>query len=160
MMTAKNATARNEKRRREMKIQEMEKMMQAHLGYTDEEAKLFVENPRNTDVLTKAEALMNKTIVFEVVESHGCASGHRVRDKIHFDGAGNLITSLGPKRICCYALEAVTKLIFGAQELFYAGVDPNEMRFKRTSCFDVGVKCGGWGQIAMEIKVEDRERPS
>jgi hypothetical protein len=82
------------------------------------------------------------------------------RDKIHFDGAGNLITSLGPKKICCYALESLTVLIFGAQELFYAGVDPNKMRFKRTSCFDVGVKCGGWGQIAMEIKVVDRERRS
>ncbi|MBA4422995.1 MAG: hypothetical protein C0390_07810, partial [Syntrophus sp. (in: bacteria)] len=93
-----------------MKIDEIEKMMQAHLGYTDEEARVFIENPRNTDVLSKAEALMNKTILFEVVESHGCASQHKVGDKIHFDGAGNLLTSMGPKRICCYALEAVTKL--------------------------------------------------
>ena len=49
----------------------------------------------------------------------------------------------------------MTKLIFGAQELFYAGVDPNEMRIKRTSYFDVGVKCGCWGQITMEIRVVD-----
>jgi hypothetical protein len=32
------------------------------------------------------------------------------------------------------------------------------MRFKRTGCFDVGVKCGGWGRIVMEIKVEDRQK--
>jgi hypothetical protein len=61
-----------------MKIDAVKKAMQAHLGYTDEEAGLFMENPRNADVLSKAEALMNKTIVFEVVESHGCASQHKV----------------------------------------------------------------------------------
>jgi hypothetical protein len=38
-----------------------------------------------------------------------------------------------------------------------AGVDPNEMRFKKTGCFDVGVKCGGWGRIVMECRVEDRK---
>lgn len=143
-----------------MKIEEMGKVMQSHLGYTDEEARLFMENPRNADILSKGEALMKRTIILEVVESHGCASQHKIGDRFHFDGAGNLLTSMGPKRICCYALESVTRLIFGAQELFYAGCDPNEMRFKRTSCFDVGVKCGGWGQIVMEIKIEDRGKRS
>jgi hypothetical protein len=50
----------------------------------------------------------------------------------------------------------MAKLVYGANELFYAGVDPNELRFKRIGCFDVGVQCGGWGNIAMEIKVVDR----
>jgi hypothetical protein len=30
------------------------------------------------------------------------------------------------------------------------------MRFNRVGCFDVGVRCGGWGHIALEIRVEDR----
>ena len=131
--------------------------MQARLGYTDEEMKLFRENPRNVDVMSKAGELMNKTIVFEVVKSHGCNSQHKVGDKIYFDGAGNLLTTLGPKRICIYALGAMEKLIYGANELFYAGVDPNDLRFKRVGCFDVGVQCGGWGNIVMEIRVEDRK---
>jgi uncharacterized repeat protein (TIGR04076 family) len=142
-----------------MNIEETGKMMQAHLGYTDQETEQFMADPRNIDILSKSEALMKKTIVLEVVESHGCASQHKIGDRFHFDGAGNLITSMGPKKICCFALESVTKLIFGAQELFYAGIDPSEMRFKRTSCFDVGLKCGGWGQIVMEIRVEDRRKP-
>jgi len=49
-------------------------------------------------------------------------------------------------------------LIYAAQELFYAGVDPNDMRFKRTGCVDVGVNCGGWGRIVMEVRVEERKR--
>jgi len=142
-----------------MKIsEETWKMFQQYLGYTDKEMKLFRNNPRNRDVLSKSPALMNKTIIAEVVESHGCNSQHKVGDKFYFDGAGNLITKLHPKRICIYALSSIAPLIFTSNELFYAGVDPNKMRFKRTGCFDVGVECGGWGHIVMELRVEERKR--
>jgi hypothetical protein len=50
------------------------------------------------------------------------------------------------------------RLIFAAQELFYAGIDPNAMRIKRVGCFDIGLKCGGWGRIILELKVEDRTK--
>ncbi|TET74766.1 MAG: hypothetical protein E3J56_01840 [Candidatus Aminicenantes bacterium] len=142
-----------------MKIDETTwNFMQKRLGYTDEEMKEFRENPRNENVLFKAPALMKKTIVVEVVESQGCNSQHKAGEKFYFDGAGNLITKLCPKKICIYALSSVSKLIFASNELFYAGVDPNEMLFKRAGCFDVGVQCGGWGHIVMEIRLEDRKR--
>ena len=52
-----------------MKIDEgTRKAIQGHLGYTDAEMALFMENPRNLDVMSKAGALMGKTIVIEVVE--------------------------------------------------------------------------------------------
>ncbi len=127
-----------------------------HLGYTDEEMELFRSNPRNADVLSKAPELLDKTIVIEVVESKGCNSRHKVGDKLYFDGAGNLLTKHCPKKVCIYALNAATGLIFTSNELFYAGVDPNEMRFKRAGCFDVGVECGGWGRVVLEISVVDR----
>ena len=101
---------------------------------------------------------MNKTIVAEVVESHGCNSEHKVGDKFYLDGAGNIISKLCPKRMCIYALSQLVPGVFAANELLYAGVDPNEIRFKRTGCFDVGVQCGGWGRIVMELRVEDREK--
>jgi uncharacterized repeat protein (TIGR04076 family) len=128
------------------------------LGYTDAEMKKFRENPRNADVISKAPALMNKTIVVEVVDSYGCASQHKVGDKFYFDGSGNLLTQLCPKRICMAALTPAGALIQASSELFYAGVDPNEMRFKRAGCSDVGVQCGGWGHIAMELRVEERKK--
>jgi uncharacterized repeat protein (TIGR04076 family) len=134
------------------------KFYQKHLGYTDDEMKKFRQNPRNEDVISKALALMNKTLVVEVVESHGCNSQHKVGEKFYFDGSGNLLTKLCPKRICFGALAPVVSLIYAASELFYAGVDPNEMRFKRAGCSDVGVQCGGWGHIVMEMKVEDRKK--
>lgn len=132
--------------------------MQKHLGYNDEEMKKFRENRRNVQVLAKAPELMNKTIVVEVVESRNCNSQHKVGDRFIFDGAGNLLTKKCPKRICIYALAQLPQLIFAANELVYAGVDPNEMRFNRVGCFDVGVDCGGWGHIVMGIKVEERQK--
>jgi uncharacterized repeat protein (TIGR04076 family) len=101
---------------------------------------------------------MNKTIVLKVVESHGCNSQHKVGDTFYFDGAGNLLTKLCPQRICIYALNSMTGLIFASNELFYAGIDPNEMRFRRAGCFDVGVQCSSWGHIVMELSIEDRKR--
>ena len=136
------------------------KTFQRHLSYNDEEMKKFRENPRNEDVLSKSPALMNKTIALKVVESHGCNSQHKVGDTFYFDGAGNLLTKLCPQRICIYALNSMTGLIFASNELFYAGIDPNEMRFRRAGCFDVGVQCGGWGHIVMELRMEDRDKIS
>ena len=130
---------------------------QQHLGYTDEEMELFRENPRNEDVLSKSPELMNKTIIAEVVESHGCNSQHKVGDKFYFDGAGNLISKLCPKRMCIFALASIPANIFSMHELFYAGLDPNQARFNRLGCPDVGVRCGGWGRVVMELRMEDRE---
>jgi len=129
-----------------------------HFGYNDEEMKKIRENPRNADVLAKAPELMNKTIVVEVVESKGCNSHHKVGDKFIFDGSGNLLTKKNPRRICIYALAQLPQFIFAINELVYAGVDPTEMRFKRTGCFDVGVDCGGFGHIVMEVRVEERQK--
>ncbi|MFX0141984.1 MAG: hypothetical protein ACFFDN_50575 [Candidatus Hodarchaeota archaeon] len=128
------------------------------LGYTDEEMALWLENPRNQEALLKVPSLLQKTIIIEVVESHGCASLHKIGDKFYFDGPGNLLTKLNPKRICIYALSEMERLIFAAQELFYAGKDPNEMRIKRVGCFDIGLKCGGWGRIILELKFEDKKK--
>ena len=135
------------------------KIVQKHLGYTDDELERFRENPRNEDVLTKNSDLKNKIIILEVVESHGCNSRHKVGDKFYFDGAGNLLTQLCPQKVCAYSLSSALMMIFAANEMIYAGVDPNTIRFKRASCFDVGLQCGGWGRIVLELRVEDRSTP-
>jgi len=135
------------------------KGVQEHLGFNDEEMKKFRENPRNEDVLSKTDVMLNKTIVAEIIESHGCDSGHKVGDKIYFDGRGiSLLTKLSPSRICIFALHSVALAMPALAELLYAGINPNEMRFKRFGCPDVGIKCGGWGHIVMELSVEDRDK--
>ncbi|MBM3118953.1 MAG: hypothetical protein FJ006_05280 [Chloroflexi bacterium] len=134
------------------------KPLQKHLGYSDEEMKQFKSDPRNIDVISKTSALLSKTFVAEVVEAHGCDSQHKVGDKFYIGGHGNLLTKLCPKKVCVFALIPVATLIYTANELIYAGVDPNEMRFKRVGCSDVGLKCGGWGHVVMELRAEERKR--
>jgi len=129
--------------------EELLNFMQQHLGYTDEEMESFRSNPKNLEILSKVPALMQKTIVSEVVASHGCNSQHQVGEKFYFDGVGNLLSKLN-----AYALFGP---LYVANELFYAGVDPNDMRLNRVGCFDVGVRCGGWGRIALEVRMEDRK---
>ncbi|MEW6348506.1 MAG: hypothetical protein AB1646_05555 [Thermodesulfobacteriota bacterium] len=133
------------------------KMVQQHFGYTDDEMELFKADPKNAHILMKSPEFMSRTIVAEVKASHGCNSQHKVGDKIYLDSAGNLISSLCPKRMCVYAVSALQPAVFAVGELILAGVDPTEMRFNRTGCFDVGVQCGGWGRVVMEVRVEQRK---
>jgi uncharacterized repeat protein (TIGR04076 family) len=132
------------------------KVVQKRLGYSDDELALFKRDPRNADILSKGADLLNKMIVLEVVESHGCNSRHRVGDRFYFDGVGNLLTERCPSKVCTYSLGSALMMVFAANEMMYAGVDPNQIRFKRAGCFDVGLQCGGWGRIVLELRVEDR----
>ena len=142
-----------------MKLSEdMKKNIKELLDYNDEELKIFLDNPKNIEIITKSLPLLNKTIVIEVIESKGCASQHKIGDKIYFDGSGNLLTKLSPKRICMSAISVLGTLINTAIELMYIGADPNEMRFKRVGCTDIGLECGGWGRIVMELSVIDRSK--
>jgi len=132
-------------------------IIKKNLGYTEEDMRIFLENEKNIEILKKAPGLANKTIVVEVIGSHGCNSQHVVGDKFYFDAFGNLITKLSPKRICISALATMDRLIFGVTSLLFANQNPNDMLFNKAGCSDVGLKCGGWGNLAMEIKVIDRK---
>jgi uncharacterized repeat protein (TIGR04076 family) len=131
------------------------RLIQRHLKYSNDELELFKSNPRNEAVLDAGRALQDKRIVIEVVESHGCNSQHKVGDQFIFDGTGNLLTKHNPEKICIFALNAASGLIFAASELFYAGVNPNQMKFRRSGCFDVGVQCGGWGKVVVELSMKE-----
>ncbi len=132
------------------------KNMQKILEFTDEEMEIFKKNPKNIEVLKMSPDLMNKTLIVEVIKSHGCASQHKVGDKFHFTGDGNLLTKLCPSRMCMSALSAAGNLVSGAVMFMWAGRDANEMPFTVAGCSDVGLQCGGWGHIVLQIKVEDR----
>lgn len=131
------------------------KIVQRHLGYTDEEMTKFKGDSRNIDVLAGSSTLINKLIILEVVESHGCNSKHKVGDRFYFDAFGNLLTERCPKKVCGYSLNAAMMMVFAANEMLFAGIDPNQIRFKRAGCFDVGLECGGWGRIVLELRVEE-----
>lgn len=133
---------------------EMWEIVKAHMGYNDEEMALFKKNPKTEGIVSKLPTLMNMKFVFEVAQSNGCGAQHKAGDKLCFDGFGCLIPELSPKRICAFAISSMSQLIWTAQELVYADVDPNKMRLNKVCCIDVGVKCGGLGNVVFEFTSE------
>ncbi len=131
-------------------------VIQKRFGYNNEELETFKNNPRNIELIARNKDFSKKLIVLKVVESKGCNSNHQIGDKFYFDFAGNILTELCPKKICGYSLNSALMMVFTAGEMIFAGVNPNEIRFNRASCFDVGIECGGWGRIVLELSVEDK----
>ena len=105
----------------------------------------LAKNPKNIIHVTKTDVYISNK------------SKKHTKSTVLARSSRKFLTKLCPVKICLYAISAVENLIFAAIELLFAGVDPNQMRFKRTGCFDVGLESGGWGNIIMEIKVVDRK---
>jgi len=131
-------------------------LMQQKLGCDDAQMAEFKQVPRNQRAAATAMTMVNKIIVFEVVESHGCFNDHETGHRLFFGGDATLLTEPAPPRICAHLLSQIGPLVFTIQELTYAGVDPNVLCFNRAACIDVGRECGGWGRVVVEAKVLDR----
>jgi len=130
------------------------KVLKKKLGYSGEEMKKFRENHRNEELMDKLPGLMKKSLILEVVQSHGCNSQHEVGDRFIFDAFGNLDTRQCPDQVCVFLLGSAQHLLYAGMELLIAGIDPNKMTFNRTACVDVGLQCGGWGRVVVEVKAE------
>lgn len=133
------------------------KLVKKWLNYDDDQLAMFSKNERNEEVFQKSNEIGNTILVLTVVESHGCNSQHKIGDRIYLDGAGNLLTKYSPAKICTYALHNAILMLFAANEFIYSGISPMDIKFRRCSCFDVGVSCGGLGRIVLELTVMDMQ---
>jgi len=67
-----------------------------------------------------------------------------------------MLAHKGPKKVCPYIMPSMARLMAVIQERMYEGLDPQPF-FYRAHCEDVGLKCGGWGQVLIEVKIADRD---
>ncbi|MDH7489110.1 MAG: hypothetical protein QHH80_06340 [Anaerolineae bacterium] len=121
------------------------------MGYTPEELEAFRSHANNAYVVENAHLLDRWVIVAEVIDSHGCAAGHKVGDKLYFSPHGVLETEKGPARICVQAIPALASAVAVFQERIIAGLSPDPYLFRQVGCVDVGVACGGWGHVAFRL---------
>lgn len=128
------------------------KRFQAQLNYTKEEMEMITANPKFLQVLGKAPQLLSTEFFFDIEKAHGCVVRHQPGERIIVNGDGSLACKEGPPKICVYLLQALAPVIYGAQEFIYAGLDPNDLKFTRVGCFDVGAKCGGLGHVSVSFK--------
>ena len=129
---------------------EME-MAKNFLNYTDEEIKAIGANPKYVQMLAKAPALMSTEFIFEVVKARGCVCRHHEGEQIKINGDGSIMCKESSSKICVYLVNAITPIVYGAQEFIFAGLDPNELKFTRVGCFDNGAKCGGFGHVMVQF---------
>ena len=132
-------------------------MMKQTFGYSDEEMARWKAEPRNMKMAENMPDFMKYRMVVEVVESHGCAMMHKPGDKFYFNGSAALLCRKGPAHICAGALMPVLPFAWGLLEKIAVGNDPKKMAFNRVRCIDVGLDKGGWGEILMEIRVEEKQ---
>ena len=132
------------------------KAYQKFMGYTDEEMRVFRADPRKAEGVQKlfSREITNKNMVIEVVKSHGCSVGMKPGDRLVFKSLAILdLDNSSPW--CAQAMGAIPGAANLIQDRFVSGLDPNGGIYKHLSCEDVGLECGGWGQVKMKVYVED-----
>ena len=137
-------------------MEEMEiwRRFQKHMGYTDEEMKVFRSDPQKVKMVTGTPEFAKCRVVAEVIESHGCHAQHKVGDRFVMTAGGQLIAEESPKRICIFALGPVFHIMPGVYERLISKSDPDFERFNTVQCTDVGLDKGGWGKVLMKVYVE------
>ncbi len=137
-----------------METEEIWRRFQKHMGYTDEEMRLFRSDPEKVRMVTGTPEFVKCRVVAEVVESRGCHAGHKVGDKFVMTAGGQLITEKCPPRLCMFALGPVSGVLPAIYERLMAKSDPDFKRFNMVQCTDVGLDKGGWGKVLFKVYVE------
>ncbi len=127
---------------------------QKHMGYTDEQMRVFRSDPLKVKMVTESPAFVRSRIIAEVVESHNCHAGHTVGQKIVMNGNGQIVTRECPEKMCLFAVAALEGAVNGIYERFIDHADPEYTRSTIVQCSDVGIDKGGWGKILMKVYAE------
>jgi uncharacterized repeat protein (TIGR04076 family) len=130
----------------------------ARVGYTEAEMRQFqAGDPRRRQIENLARVAARYSIQAEVVKARHCNSGYKKGDRFILDVDGNFITKLCPPRLCVYALAQLIVPVALINERLSEGLDPNQFHFMhQVRCPDMGVDCGGYGEVRFEVKVVPR----
>ena len=133
------------------------KEAQERYGYTDEKVKQLKEN--QIKLINNISRLSNYRLVAEVVESENCGWNAKVGDRIVLSGPGWIlpVECSNKENTCLFAVSELLPFSMMLYDRVCSGNDPADMLFKRIRCKDPGVDHCGWGQIVMEIHVENAE---
>ena len=74
-----------------MEVEEIWKLFQAHMEYTDEEMEIFKSDPIKVKMVTETPEFVKCRVVAEVIESHGCHAKHKVGDRFVLTPGGQLL---------------------------------------------------------------------
>lgn len=126
-----------------------------HVGLTDEQYEIFLQQPFNRRLLTCHEKLAKYRIIAEVISSVRCGAGCKVGQKFVFKAVPNvLLPEESDCALCVKALGPIADLTHGLWDRISEGLDPNGAQGIYASCLDLGVEYGGLGNVKFKIRVE------
>jgi hypothetical protein len=128
------------------------------VGYTETELAQFqAGDPRLRLMERLGRAAARYAIAAEVVRARHCNSGYQAGDTFFLDVDGNFLTKFCPPRLCVYLMSQLAVPVALINERLSEGLDPNQFHFmQEVRCLDVGVECGGYGEVRLKIKVVPR----
>jgi uncharacterized repeat protein (TIGR04076 family) len=132
------------------------------VGYTEADLGHFqAEDPRVRQMERLGRAAARYSIAVEVVKARHCNSGYKAGDTFILDVDGNFITKFCPAKLCVYAVSPMMVPVALINERLSEGLEPNQFHFMhQVRCLDVGVECGGYGEVRFEVKVVPRVKES
>ena len=139
------------------KMERRWKRFQEHQGYTDEQMATFRSDPIKVKSMERAPMWVTHNIIAECVESNTCNCGHKVGDRIVFNGQGCLLTDQSPNSICAFALHSIAGHMCGLFDRIHENLS-GDFVFWRVGCPDVGVDKGGWGHTEWKMYTEPVKR--
>ena len=137
--------------------EEFWKGIQQHMGYSDEELE-HIKKYKFAKILPimPSPTIQGKTMVIEVVQSHGCAEGMKPGDKLYFIGCSNLDPTRS-SRWCAYNMSHICNFTNLCHNMLLQGLDPNEMYTNHFSCMDCGSTLG-LGLVISKVTVIDESK--
>ena len=129
----------------------MRSILKQLIGITDEDLDRI--SPGIQRFLSGISQLGQYKIIAEVIDSKYCAAGVKPGDKIVI--RGNTVSA--PESTCPLCIGLLGPLMPRAYEMMVRlaeGLDPDEMIFKYSECFDTGLDHGGLGKVHFKLYTE------
>lgn len=130
------------------------------VGWSDDDlAKLGADDVRRRHITNIAPVSGKYSIVAQITKAEHCNSGYEPGTRLVLDVDGNFISKLCPGRICVYLASQLVVPVAVINERLSEGLDPQPFHFCHTiRCPDMGVDCGGYGQVEAQVTVETRNQ--
>jgi uncharacterized repeat protein (TIGR04076 family) len=125
--------------------------IKALVGWTDEQIDSL--SPKMLKFLKSAKTQEHKMIA-EVIRSENCSFKLKKGDKLVFGSAGILLPDESTASLCLWAIAPLLPFNYMIYDRLYEKLDPNGVFPDHVRCTDVGVACGGFGEVLFRISCQ------
>lgn len=112
-------------------------------------------------VIKSAPGRHKHRMVAEVIESRTCSAEHKRGQKYVFSASGFLLPEESTvTRLCLFAIAPMLPFILIVYDRLAEGLeDPSPKGWDSVHCADVGLECGGIGQVLFRVYCEKVPQP-